>query len=129
MSKTIYIHPDAHAKMLKAGDLIVLDTQTGETKLRGDGTEYTITKFVPSMVRKQIRKPRSKKVRIQKKWRNDLRNWDDVSVAYLVDESRPFLRPQRVDLSRFERQRLDPVQPLYPPYLGGAWNAFLSNRY
>jgi len=41
--------------------------------------------FMPETVRRQFRFPRSKKRRIQKKWRKDARNWRDERVMWLVD--------------------------------------------
>lgn len=96
MSNTIHIHPDVHAAMLKRGDIIVAGEGLPTTLI--EGKEYVIDKYVPAMMRKQVRKPRSKKKRIQNKWAANPRNWEDVNVAYLVDKSKPFIRPKAIDL-------------------------------
>lgn len=47
-----------------------------------DSMRVIVDKYAPLTVRRQFRFPRSKKKRIQKKWRRDPCNWKDVRIAF-----------------------------------------------
>lgn len=49
-----------------------------------DSIRIVADKYCPLTVRRQFRFPRSKKKRIQKKWRKDPRNWRDENVAFFI---------------------------------------------
>ena len=114
--QTIYLHPEAYAEMLRAGTLPEAGRSPKgpasfiETTCTIEGVVYTLAELVPTMCRHQARKPRSKKRRIQNKWATDPRNWKDENVAYLVDRSKPFLRPQLI--SNFALPYWTPETPI-----------------
>ncbi len=115
--QTIYLHPEAYAEMLRAGTRPEVDSRAKgpasfiETTCTIAGVGYSLTEFASTMRQHQARMPRSKKRRIQNKWATDLRNWKDENVAYLVDRSKPFLRPQLI--SNFARPYWTPETPIF----------------
>jgi hypothetical protein len=115
--QTIYLHPEAYAEMLRTGSRPEVDSRAKgpassiETTCTIEGIVYSLTEFASAMRQHQARIPRSKKRRIQNKWATDPRNWKDENVAYLVDRSKPFLRPQLI--SNFARPYWTPETPIF----------------
>ena len=56
-------------------------------------------------VRKQVRFPRSRKRRIQKKWRRNFKNWGDVpGPSYLLNDDTIYMHP---DSAKRLRSKID----------------------
>lgn len=115
--QAIYLHPGAYAEMLRAVTCPEVDSRAKgtassiETTCTIEGVVYALAEFASTMRQHQARMPRSKKRRIQNKWATDPRNWKDENVAYLVDRSKPFLRPQLI--SNFARPYWTPEAPIF----------------
>lgn len=113
-SVVIYVHQKVYDAISKSGDATdVTSVVSGPSKPLAiatiDGRPYAITTY--SQCCCPVRKPRSKKKRIQNKWHTDPRHWEDLDVAYLVDRSKPFLGPQLI--SNFARPYWTPEAPLF----------------
>jgi hypothetical protein len=49
-----------------------------------NGIEIIADPYCPKTTRVQVRFPRSKRLRIQKKWRSNPRNWQEQFVMYFI---------------------------------------------
>lgn len=67
---------------------VLMQEQQAQNRLQSgflDIMKVRIDPYCPATVRRQFRFPRSKKKRIQKKWRKNPRNWRDENVMFLVN--------------------------------------------
>ena len=61
------------------------------------GMRIIASEYLPKTRRVQVRFPRSKRVRIRKKWRKDSRNWTEVDATgdiYMIPGNTAMVRPE-----------------------------------
>ncbi|HEV2709107.1 MAG TPA: hypothetical protein VGU67_02740 [Edaphobacter sp.] len=93
MSKSMFLDNATYARLLQKDDLIVSlpaerDPATMESFANIGGIPFVVDEYAPKSMPVQFRKPRSKKVRIRRKWAKNPRNWKMVNVVWIVDTSK-----------------------------------------